>query len=105
MRVCVALLGVTLACLSGTAYADAPAADFSDVLSGIGSFPVMASNEAPVPIISNSLEKSVTQALPNGDNVDLYAGYPGTPALGPKVDSPLVVALDNMTAPSAGSVF
>jgi hypothetical protein len=103
MRVCLALLGVTLACLSGTAYADAPPADFSDVLSGIDSFPVMASNEAPVPIISNSLEKSVTQALPNGDNVDLYAGYPGTPALGPKVDSPLVVALDNMSAPSGES--
>lgn len=100
MRVYVLWLGVTLACMAGVACADPSITNFSDVLSGISSFPTTFSNEAPVPIIADSLEKSLSQPLPNGDTVDLYAGYPGTPALGPKVDSPLLVTLDNLSAPS-----
>lgn len=99
MRVGVAWLGITLACLPGAACADPPVADFSDTLSGISSFPTIVSAESPVPIGSDSLEKSLSQSLPNGDNVDLTAGYPGTPALGPQVDSPLIVTLDNLSAP------
>lgn len=61
----------------------------------------MGSVQPSVPVIAGSLEKSLSQDLPNGDNVDLYAGYPGTPALGPDVDSPLIVTLDNLSAPSS----
>jgi hypothetical protein len=101
MRCGAAAVGIALTCCAHGAHAEAIATNFSDVLSGISTFPMTLSKEAPVPVIGDSLEKSLDQPLPNGDTVNLYAGYPGTPALGPKVDSPLVVTLDNLSAPNA----
>jgi hypothetical protein len=61
------------------------------------------SPEEDIPLILpgqfDALEKSYSQDLPNGDNVEIYAGYPGEPVLGPETDSPLVSDLDGLQAP------
>lgn len=53
-----------------------------------------------IPDLAAPLEKAMSQELPNGGNVSLYAGYPGPAALGPAQSSPLIVALDGLQAPS-----
>ena len=54
-----------------------------------------------LPGVAASLEKEVSQDLPNGDSVDLYAGLPGAPALGPNVDTPWFLDVDELSAQSS----
>lgn len=99
MRLSILPLGVVLACAGFPVLADVPALDLS-APGSLSAFDKPDGAQTPPisPAIAAPLEKSLEQELPNGDNVSLYAGYPGTAAIGPDVDSPLIAALDGLEA-------
>lgn len=106
MRLRIVPVGIVFALVGTAALADS--IPLNQSLADIALDPVPSSPQTPqdplvTPGIAVPLERSLSQDLPNGDSVELYAGYPGTPALGPEVDSPLIVVLDGLQAPSGQS--
>lgn len=100
MRPRIVPFGVVVTLVAAPAVADSVPSDQSLANIALGQIPPSALPYSfMVPGIAGSLEKSLSEDLPNGDNLDLYAGYPGTPALGPEVDSPEMATLDGLQAP------
>ena len=98
MRACWVAAGA-LAVLSGSASASDMRTDLSTETLGADVIQLPAAPPVLVPDLSVPLEKTMSQTLPDGDQVNLYAGYPGLAALGPTVDSQLIATLGALQAP------